>query len=65
MTDNILNPERSLSVGDTNSSTALEEPFVKRFADLPGEEELPSLENDYARAKAYLMKQCTDTGDNL
>lgn len=58
------NVKSNTSVEETISSSALEEPFIKRFADIPGEG-IPPIDDDYARAKAYLMKQCTETGDNL
>lgn len=49
----------------TMTSTDFEKPFQRKFPCLPGEENLPCLENDYSRAKAYLMKQCLSSGDNL
>lgn len=51
--------------GETTKSSDLEEPFRRKFPCLPGEEGLPCLDNDYSRAKAYLMKQCLSSGDNL
>lgn len=53
------------SDAETVTSSALERPFVKEFADLPEAEEIPSIEHDFTRAKAYLLRQCTSTGDNL
>lgn len=53
------------ATGETISSSEYERPFRRTCPCDPGEENLPCIENDYARAKAYLMKQCMSSGDNL